>query len=158
MKNTAIKSLAVLLVIAGISALGYLGYSLTNIMIVEATGNQARAEIVGEAPKDAFEGLESFTEGDSAFDVGVNLYGKTIFTDNAAAFKAAKEKCAEAISQMRSQAPELRRFKQGSIDIYSNYIWQINWDDVDQEVLLQKQFLVRFMEYYENGDPHQDSY
>ena len=158
MKNTAIKILAVLLVIAGISALGFLGYSLANIMIVEATGNQARAEIVGDAPQDAFEGFESFVAGDGAYELGVNTYGKTIFADNTAAFKATKEKCARAIQEMRSQAPELRRFKQGSIDIYSNYIWQINWDDVDQKVLLQKQFLVRFMEYYENGDPHQDSY
>ena len=156
MKNTAIKILAVLLVIAGISALGFLGYSLANIMIVEATGNQARAEIVGDAPQDAFEGFESFVAGDGAYELGVNTYGKTIFVDNAAALKATKEKCALAIEEMRSQAPELGRFRAGNIYYYYDYIWQINWDDVDQEVLLQSQFLNKVLDYYVHGDPNED--
>jgi len=155
MRNRAIKIFAGVLVIAGVAALGFMGYSLANIMIVEAMGNQARSEVVGEAPTDAFAGFDSFVAGDDAYDLGVNTYGKTIFVDNTAAFKATKEKCAMAIQEMRSQAPELRRFKQGSVYIYANYIFQINWDDVNKEVFLQRQFLSKFLNYYENGDPHQ---
>ena len=155
MKKKLILAFTVVLVMTSVAALGYMGYNLVNTMIASATGNQARSEVVGVAPKDVFEGFETFTAGDSAFDVGVNVYGKVVFVDNSAAFKATKEKCALAIEEMRSQAPELRSFKQGSISIYSNYIWQINWDDVEKDVLLQKQFLSRFLEYYENGDSHQ---
>jgi len=155
MKNKVIKIFAVMLVLAGAGALVFMGYSLVKAITVEAVGNQARAEVVGEAPKDAFEGFDSFTEGDSAYDVGVNVYGDVIFVNNAAALKATKEKCAKAIAEMRNQASELRGFKQSSIYSYSNYIWQINWDDVDEDVYLQRLFLSQFLKYYENGDPHQ---
>jgi len=143
---------------ATVAALGFMGFNLANVIIANAMGNQARAEVIGEAPIDAFEGFEAFTSGDSSYDVGVNVYGKVIFVDNAAALKTTKVKCAKAIEVMRSQAPELRRFKPGNIYIYSNYIWQINWDGVDQDVFLQKQFLSLFLEYYIYGDPHQDVY
>lgn len=155
MNKRGIKVFAALLVVAGIAAIGYMGYSMVNAVIVNAFGNHNRAEVVGEAPKDVFKGFESFTAGDSAFDVGINVYGKTIFVDNAAALKSTKEKCANAIDEMRSQASELRGFKKSSIHIYADYIWQINWDDVDEEVQTQKQFLSRFLEYYKNGDPQQ---
>jgi hypothetical protein len=151
-----IKIFAFVLVVAGIAALGYMGYSMVNAIVVNAAGNQTRAEVVGEAPKDALAGFESFTADDSAFDVGVNKYGKTIFEDNAAALKAAKEKCAQAIEEMRTQAPELGRFSAGNIYNYYDYSWQINWDDVDEDVYIQSQFLNKFLAYYVYGDPNLD--
>jgi len=156
MKNKSIKVFAVVLAVAGAMALGFLGYSMVHAITVNAMGNQARAEVVGDAPKDAFEGLESFTADDSRFDVGVNIYGNIIFVDNAAALKGAKEKCALAIEEMRTQAPELGRFSAGNLYGYYDYIWQLNWEDVDQEVYLQRQFLNKFLDYYIYGDPHQD--
>lgn len=156
MKKKGIKIFAVVLVVAGIAALGYMGFSMVNAIIVNAVGNQARAEVVAEAPKEAFEGFESFTADDSAFDVGVNTYGKTIFVDNATALNAAKEKCALAIEEMRTQAPELGRFSAGNIYSYYDYMWQINWDDVNQDVYLQSQFLNKFLAYYVYGDPNLD--
>jgi hypothetical protein len=156
MKNNAIKIFAILLVIAAVAALGFMGYSMANIIAAEEPGNQAREEVTGEAPEDTFEGFESFTVGESAFDIGMNVYGKVIFVDNAAALKAAKEKCALAIEEIRSQAPELGSFQARNIYSYYNYIWQINWDAVDQDLNLQRQFLNKFLEYYVNGDPKQD--
>lgn len=155
MKNKAIKIFAVMLAFVGVSALVFLGYSMVQAITVNAIGNQARSEVVGEAPTDAFEGLESFTAGDPAFDVGVNTYGNIIFVDNAAALKAVKEKCALAIAEMRSQMPELGRFRAGNIYYYYDYVWQINWDDVDQEVYLQSKFLNKVLDYYIYGDPNE---
>jgi hypothetical protein len=155
MKNNAVKILAIVLTVAGTLALVYMGYSMVSAITVNAIGEPARAEVVGDAPEDALEGFEDFTKGDPAFNLGVNIYGKTIFVDNTAALKATSEKCDKAIQEMRSQAPELRAFKKGSIYVYANYIWQINWDDVNEEVFLQRQFLSQFLKYYENGDPHQ---
>jgi hypothetical protein len=155
MKNNVTKIFAVALVITGTLALAYMGYSMVSAITVNAIGEPARAEVVGDAPEDALEGFEDFTKGDPAFNLGVNIYGKTIFVDNTAALKATSEKCDKAIQEMRSQAPELRAFKKGSIYVYTNYIWQINWDDVNEEVYTQSQFLSLFLQYYENGDPHQ---
>lgn len=157
MKTKGIVIFAVVLSLAGATALGYLGYSAAKIMFVEATGNQARAELVGQAPKDSMQGFEIFTQGNDAYNVGVNIYGDVIFADNDAAYAAVQETCARAIAEMRKQAPELGRFREGNIDSYYDYIWQINWDDVDQEVYYQRQFLSKFLEYYENGDPKQAS-
>lgn len=156
MKKMGVKIFAAILVVTSVIALGFMGYSLIKAISEQVIGNQARAEVVGEAPKDAFLGFEAFTAGDPAFDVGVNTFGNIIFVDNAAALKAAKEKCALAIAEMRSQMPELGRFSAGNIYGYYDYVWQINWDDVNQEVYLQSQFLNKVLDYYIYGDPHED--
>lgn len=153
MKNKTVIVFAVILAMAGASALVFLGSSLAKVIYADVMGNQARAEVVGDAPQDSLEGFEFFTAGDAAFDVGVNVYGKVVFLDNAAALKSTKVKCALAIEEMRNQAPDLGRFNKGNIISYSNYIWQTNWEAVDEEVFLQRQFLSRFLNYYENGDP-----
>lgn len=157
MKNKAIKIFALVLILAGATAIGFMGYCMVKAITVDAMGNQTRAEVVGEAPKDCFEGFESFTEGDTAFDVGVNVYGNVIFVDNAAALKAVREKCSLAIEEMRSQAPELGSFRAKNIYSYYNYIWQIRWDAVNQDLNLQRQLLNKFLTYYVNGDPHHES-
>ena len=157
MKNKSIMALAVVLGLAGAIALGILGYSLAKIIVADTKGNQARAELVAVAPKDSFEGFESFTAGDSALDAGINVYGKVIFVDNAKALKAVKEKCGKAIEEMQLQAPELGSFRKSNIYRYYDYIWQINWDDVNKDVFEQERFLSLFLKYYQNGDPQKGS-
>jgi hypothetical protein len=156
MKNNAIRIFAAALVICAIGALGYMGYQLVDMAVAQAAGNPARAEVVGEAPSDTFEGFESFTVEDPSFAVGVNVYGTVIFKDPKAALASVKVKCKDAISVIRSQAPELGRFRAGNLFGYYDYIWQINWEGVDVGVEKQHIFLSRFLAVYVSGDPHGD--
>ena len=155
-KNNAIRIFAAILGICAIGALGYMGAQLVGMAVAQTAGNPARAELVGEAPDNTFEGFEDFTAGDAAFEVGVNAYGAVIFNDPKAALTSVKEKCGDAISVIRDQAPFLGRFRAGNMSRYYNYIWQINWEGVDAEIEQQHIFLSRFLAVYVSGDPHGD--
>ena len=118
MKDKLVLALAVLLAIGAVSTLGVMGYHFVKELATDATGNQARAKVVGEAPANCFKGVEMLTKGESRFAVGVNVYGAVIFKNRSAAFGAAKEKCFRAIDEMRCQHPELGSFRKNTVDNY----------------------------------------
>lgn len=154
MKDKIVLALAVMLALGAASAIGLMGFNLAKEVADAATGDQARAKVVGEAPAGCFDGVEMLTKGENRFEVGVNIYGAVIFKNRSAAFGAAKEKCSRAIEEMRRQHPDLGSFQRNTVDNYHDMIWQINWDGADRELMLQRQLLSKFMEFYENGDPH----
>ena len=114
MKDKIVLAFAVMLAIGAASAIGQMGYNLVKELATDATGNQARAKVVGEAPSGCFQGLGMLTKGESRFEVGVNVYGAVIFKNRSAAFGAAKEKCPRAIEEMRRQHPDLGSFRKNT--------------------------------------------
>jgi len=155
-----IGPVAVVLGLAAVIALGFMGYNLIKGMVAENVGDLERAKVVGEAPTDTFKGFEGFTEGDKSFEVGVNKYGQVIFVNRTAATDAVKAKCAQAIQEMRKQDSALGRFRSGNM--YEYYMAMGNpdlivWDNVSEQVLQQSDFFSKFLDIYMVGDPKGNS-
>lgn len=121
-------------------------------MTFASCGKADAAKVVGDYKGTVFSGFESIIDDSSAFDLGVNKYGKPIFVDRDLAYKTMKTRCEDGISALKEQFPSLSSFSTDSMTDYGNYA--MNLDDAKTSKTVQNQaaFIATFADIYFNSE------
>jgi hypothetical protein len=115
-------------------------------------GKTDSAKVVGDYDGNVFSGYENIISDSSAFDLGVNKYGKPIFVDRDSAYKTMESKCKDGITALKEQFPSLSKFSVESMTAYGNYAMDLDVSKISKSVQNQANFIAAFADIYFNSD------